>query len=121
MCKVNIRLTQLELEPWLSLVIRNETNSVSVETLSFQRNRDQDLLRPQNFKDVETETQEFGGCQDRDTSRLRILEDVKTKIHRDSKIWRMPSPRPTETHQKVSRPRPRVSLLTGVSGCVRLD
>ena len=121
MCKVNIRLTQLELEPWLSLVIRNETNSVSVETLSFQRNRDQDLLRTQNFKDVETETQEFGGCQDRDTSRLRILEDVKTKIHRDSKIWRMPSPRPAETHQKVSRPRPRVSLLTGVSGCVRLD
>ena len=84
MCKVNIRLTQLELEPWLSLVIRNETNSVSVETLSFQRNRDQDLLKPQNFKDVETETQEFGGCRDRDSFRLKNLEDVETETHQDS-------------------------------------
>ena len=64
------------------------------------------------MEDVETETMKFGGCRDRDSSRLRNFEDVKTETHRDSKIWRMSRPRPTETHQKVSRPRPRVSLLT---------
>ena len=62
--------------------------SVSSETLRFDRYQDRDLSRLQNFKDVETETQ------------------------RDLKIWRMSRPRPTETHQKVLRPRPRVSLLT---------
>ena len=41
-------------------------------------------------------------------SRLRLIE-----THRDSKIWRMSRPRPTVTHQKVLRLRPRVSLLTG--------
>ena len=37
------------------------------------------------------------------------MEDVETETHRDSKIWRMSRLKPSETHQKVSRPR--VSLL----------
>ena len=29
-------------------------------------------------------TKKFGGCRDRDSSRLKNLEDVETEIHRDS-------------------------------------
>ena len=74
---------------------------VSSETLRFERYRDRDLSRPQNFQVVETETQrdsriwrmsrprlietkKFGGCQDRDSSRLKNLEDIETETHRDS-------------------------------------
>ena len=93
------------------------------------------VARLKYFKDVETETYrdfrifrmsrprlietlKFGGCRDRDSSRLRNLEDVETETHRDSKNLRMSRPRPIETHQKVSRPRPRVSLLTGTEQCM---
>ena len=75
--------------------------SVSSETLRFDRYRDRDLSRLQNFKDVETETQRdsriwrmsrprlietknFRGCRDRDSSRLKNLEDVETETDRDS-------------------------------------
>ena len=74
--------------------------SVSSETLRFDRYRDRDLSRLQNFKDVETETQRdsriwrmsrprlietknFRGCRDRDSSRLKNLEDVETETDRD--------------------------------------
>ena len=30
------------------------------------------------------ETKEFGGCQNRDSSRLKNLQDVETETHRDS-------------------------------------
>ena len=30
------------------------------------------------------ETKKFGGCRDRDSSRLKNLEDVETETHRDS-------------------------------------
>ena len=75
--------------------------SVSSETLRFDKYRDRDLSRLQNFKDVETETQRdsriwrmsrprlietknFRGCRDRDSSRLKNLEDVETETDRDS-------------------------------------
>ena len=74
---------------------------VSSETLRFDRYRDRDLSRLQNFQDVETETQrdsriwrmsrprlietkKFRGCRDRDSSRLKNLEDVETETDRDS-------------------------------------
>ena len=73
---------------------------VSSETLRFDRYRDRDLSRLQNFQDVETETQrdsriwrmsrprlietkKFRGCRDRDSSRLKNLEDVETETDRD--------------------------------------
>ena len=54
------------------------------------------------------------GCWNRDSTRLRNLEDVYTKTLQDSKILRLSRPRPTKTHQKVSKPK--VSLITRVEG-----
>ena len=50
-----------------------------VETETYRDLRISRMSRPRLI-----ETKKFGGCRDRDSSRLKNLEDVETETHRDS-------------------------------------
>ena len=52
---------------------------IDIETETYRDFRILRMSRPRL-----NETQEFGGCRDRDSSRLKNLEDVETETDRDS-------------------------------------